>query len=275
MKKVSIVIFIAFLLFCLASCNSSLSETSSEMQHEHTYELISNEYSHFTQYTCGCPSPDIAELHSDGNDDGKCDVCDFRLVFSLSSFEPWLNTASSDNVQQIKISKMMASDLNYHYYFNAKSAIDSILSTLNNVKLHIPEDSKSLIVPGMSSTIIQIIFEDGTEKKISFHASLYKMTYQTIEVFNFDYQTAQFKTNSVVTHSNSYVIYDTQNEIISSIDLDGYEFVKYSNDTDNLVLLGHIDHEEYNIYLYENAIIKIEFYGFEEFYKLAFDKVLI
>ena len=44
---------------------------------EHTGEYVSFETGHQYVYTCGCPTPDIMELHADHDGDGKCDVCGY------------------------------------------------------------------------------------------------------------------------------------------------------------------------------------------------------
>ena len=46
-----------------------------EEEHEHTGEWHTNEFTHYYQYTCGCSSPDIAELHSDYDENFICDIC--------------------------------------------------------------------------------------------------------------------------------------------------------------------------------------------------------
>ncbi len=53
----------------------SLSETHTE----HTYAWVGGEGGHQKVYTCGCPSPDIAELHRDNNSDYVCDVCGWAI----------------------------------------------------------------------------------------------------------------------------------------------------------------------------------------------------
>ena len=45
--------------------------------HEHTFEYIPFEETHFKQYTCGCPSPEIATMHYDNDNDGYCDACHY------------------------------------------------------------------------------------------------------------------------------------------------------------------------------------------------------
>ena len=41
----------------------------------HTYEYVGNDYAHQKVYTCGCDTPDIAEMHVDADKDNFCDLC--------------------------------------------------------------------------------------------------------------------------------------------------------------------------------------------------------
>ena len=47
--------------------------------HKHTGEWHTSESTHYYQYTCGCPSPDIAELHSDYDENFICDICEYIM----------------------------------------------------------------------------------------------------------------------------------------------------------------------------------------------------
>ena len=48
-------------------------------KHEHTGEWYINEEIHFYEYTCGCETKDIAELHLDGDDNQMCDICGYDM----------------------------------------------------------------------------------------------------------------------------------------------------------------------------------------------------
>ena len=48
-------------------------------EHVHTGELHSGEAAHWYVYTCGCESPDIAELHSDYDANFICDICGYNM----------------------------------------------------------------------------------------------------------------------------------------------------------------------------------------------------
>ena len=83
MKKLVILLTAILLLICLASCEYFISQTEQTTEppdHEHTFEYVQHEETHFKQYTCGCPSPDIAELHYDHDGDKMCDVCEYIIV---------------------------------------------------------------------------------------------------------------------------------------------------------------------------------------------------
>ena len=63
--------------------NSSNDSQSGSSSCEHTYEWVGNEGGHQKVYTCGCPSPDIIELHRDNDGDDKCDVCGWSIAETL------------------------------------------------------------------------------------------------------------------------------------------------------------------------------------------------
>ena len=71
MKRIGILLLPLLCSLLLASCDSE--------GHEHTYHYICTEEVHQKVYTCTCPSADIAELHTDTNADGACDVCGYRI----------------------------------------------------------------------------------------------------------------------------------------------------------------------------------------------------
>lgn len=62
---------------CDTPTDSSNSSPSASSSCEHTYKLVGNEYTHYTVTTCGCPYPDIAQLHVDSDDNLTCDICGY------------------------------------------------------------------------------------------------------------------------------------------------------------------------------------------------------
>jgi hypothetical protein len=85
MRKTALLGLISVMaLICLGSCGALgaiFDLPNSERPHtEHTYEYVGNPYTHQKVFTCGCPTPDIAEEHSDADADGKCDLCGYATV---------------------------------------------------------------------------------------------------------------------------------------------------------------------------------------------------
>ena len=83
MKRIKKLLALCSILACFTACNipndSSNDSQSGSSSCEHTYEWIGNEGGHQKVYTCGCPSPDIAELHRDNNSDYVCDICGWAI----------------------------------------------------------------------------------------------------------------------------------------------------------------------------------------------------
>ena len=79
-------------------------------KHEHTGKWYMNEEIHFYEYTCGCPSPDIAEFHLDGDGDEKCDICGYVMQEPPTNYFlrnqagcEWLNEITAEDIEEIKI----------------------------------------------------------------------------------------------------------------------------------------------------------------------------
>lgn len=74
-KLISLILSLCLILLCFSSCDRFFEEFNKHT--EHTFEYIAYEECHFKQYTCGCPSPEIAEMHYDNDSDGVCDACGY------------------------------------------------------------------------------------------------------------------------------------------------------------------------------------------------------
>ena len=84
MKKIIVFLLAACTAMTLLSgCDSITNSPSCE----HTYEWQKSEETHQKIYTCGCPSPDIAEVHSDVDGDNECDLCKYILKQTISASE--------------------------------------------------------------------------------------------------------------------------------------------------------------------------------------------
>ena len=96
------------ILICATTCVTFLASCGS-LKHEHTGEWHASETTHYYQYTCGCPSPDIAELHLDGDGNGLCDICSYQTVAEGNHFirnkkgAEWLNEITAEDIAEIKM----------------------------------------------------------------------------------------------------------------------------------------------------------------------------
>lgn len=82
-KTIGLGLAVALVSGLFAGCNGDMGSTANSSSCEHTYEWIASETSHYKQYTCGCPSPDIAELHYDNDENAFCDACGYLMVAEL------------------------------------------------------------------------------------------------------------------------------------------------------------------------------------------------
>ena len=85
MKKIKklLTIGLSVLLMLCMSISFSACDIPANSSCQHTYEWVGSEGGHQKVYTCGCPSPDIVELHGDNDSDDKCDVCGWSMAETL------------------------------------------------------------------------------------------------------------------------------------------------------------------------------------------------
>lgn len=79
MKKSVLCLLVLSLSLVLFSCGEETPEHTI-----HTYRFIAYEETHFKEYTCGCPSPEIAMMHFDNDGDNLCDDCKYLLKINLT-----------------------------------------------------------------------------------------------------------------------------------------------------------------------------------------------
>lgn len=152
-------------------------------KHSHTGKWIQNESTHYYQYTCGCPSPDIAELHIDANNDSYCDICGYQIPPAPTNHFlrnqagcQWLNEITADDIAEIKMIRS-ASGV-------APGALKNISSSTNRSPIErlfeqyywldtTPIAAEDVRVPGGSTLTVQFILTDGTVKELTFNNEAY------------------------------------------------------------------------------------------------------
>lgn len=106
--------------------------TIEAVEHEHTGRWCSGEVAHWYEYTCGCPSLDMAELHYDHDNNGLCDACAYMVgvkqYYSLMMNAPeWLYEELkpayyAGEIVSVKIS--MATDTGFLFFVNGEEITD-------------------------------------------------------------------------------------------------------------------------------------------------------
>ena len=106
--------------------------TIEAIEHKHTGRWGCGEEAHWYEYTCGCPSNDIAELHYDHDNDGLCDACAYMVgvkqYYSLMMNAPELlyeelkHTYYAGEIVSVKIS--MVTDTGFLFFVNGEEITD-------------------------------------------------------------------------------------------------------------------------------------------------------
>ena len=148
---------------------------------EHTGEWYSNENCHFYQYTCGCETPDIAQLHFDYDSDLLCDACGYELIntnpifpdgeiISIIEYEPWLNEITAEDVNEIKTiscAGVSYEELRTIISTSNKDIISTMISDLKQVTIE-HNDLVEYDIPA-GSLQVEVYLNDGSVKRIIFN----------------------------------------------------------------------------------------------------------
>ena len=147
-------IFLTIVIVCMCLYTLGACKTYGKDHTKHTGEWQANESTHYYQYTCGCPSPDIAELHLDGNGDRLCDVCSYQMAAEgdNSSFTAYKNLVTKDEFQQQyeQAYKSLQPDYTKDFVYTYNNAFTEITeegedSSTTNERTQYDADSKILL----------------------------------------------------------------------------------------------------------------------------------
>ena len=147
-------------------------------EHEHTYQNYQDENGHSWSYTCGCMTPPNFAQHSDGNKDGKCDDCDYRMDITvfLHEYAPWLLELESKDVAEIKTTfeyvGVAPGRLKDISRTTDKAVIADVLGKYASLQIQYVEREETY-VDGGSSFTIDFILSDGTIKQLYFNNGFY------------------------------------------------------------------------------------------------------
>lgn len=161
----------------------AFTEDALHQHHEHTGQWLTTESTHCYQYTCGCPSPDIAELHIDANNDSYCDICEYEMsepptnhFLRNQAGAEWLQEITANDIAEIKMIRS-ASGV-------TPGSLKNICSSTNRSPIErlfeeyywldtAPIAAEDVRVPGGSILTVQFILKDGTVKELTFDNEAY------------------------------------------------------------------------------------------------------
>ena len=149
-----------------------------EEEHEHTGEWLTSESTHYYQYTCGCESNDIAELHLDGDDDGLCDICSYQMVAECNHFirnqtgAQWLCEITAEDIAEIKMISGGGGPLPPVSKTHISSSInDAVISSIFEEYYWLdskPVSEESTQIADGGYFIVQFILNNGETKQLYF-----------------------------------------------------------------------------------------------------------
>ena len=91
-RSLAIFLTIYLSLICFTGC-----EFLSFSSCEHTYEWACYEQTHQKIYTCGCLTPDIAEMHIDSDENYVCDICKYEMELPASQGLEFVKNSNGTN----------------------------------------------------------------------------------------------------------------------------------------------------------------------------------
>ena len=212
--------------------------------HEHTYNYTSNEYTHQKIYTCGCPTPDIAEMHSDFDEDNKCDACGYALEV-ITDIEQnhflrnqtgceWLGEINADDIAQIEIVRqgigVAPGSLKQIYRSDDETTISTMFERYYWLDTKPMAMGHGIICGGVSVTVT-FTMKDGTENTIYIRNGNYYdidgNCFDLIYIPNFEEGSVYESYSGFTAYGTGTVMYDDGSDesyIICEIPMSEIEF---------------------------------------------------
>ena len=230
----------------IAFTEDDLKAAQESIQHEHTGMWRSNATTHCYQYTCGCPSPDIAEMHLDGDGDGACDVCGYEMYFRVVNDIlrnqdgcEWLNEITVNDIAEVKIISeavgVAPGSLKNVSTSTDKAAISRIFDDLFYCQILSVSKEKAEIDGGAAVTV-KLILKDGTERKVYINNGNYRDTngnyYKLLYVPKFDKTDNVTEAHEFITYKGTGTLYDKDNVPVCEIPISELEFVEFDGNAD-------------------------------------------
>ena len=258
-------------------------------QHEHTGEWHTSETTHYYQYTCGCPSPDIAELHLDGDGDGKCDVCKYYMLGEGNHFLrnqsgcEWLNEITAEDIAGIKIISEYVGVAPGNLKNIESSTDEAVIARIFEEYYWLdtrPISKMEGQIDGGSGVTVKFILKNGAIKELYINNGNYRDTngnyFELLSTPNFKDSDNAIKAYGFINYMGMGTVYDIDNNIVCEIPIDELEFVEHdgSHDCDVTGYYYTVETEFGALYFdYSNDLFYLQFEEGEvdyiEYYQLV------
>ncbi len=286
MRKILLCLLLtALLILCFSSCDRihkficSGADYKPEVEHDHTGRWLSGETSHCYQYTCGCETKDIAELHSDYDSDFLCDICGYEIknadpifpdseIIHLIEYQPWLNEITESDVEEIKTISCDGwsyEELRSIISTTNKDIISIMIFDLKQVTIEYNPLINYEILPGNFE--VEFYLTDGSVKRIIFNGGghMYNGTpVNMTPTLDHDSFTDVRKRYSFVSYSRFTDVYC--NDIVSSLSY-GFKIGRINPEMIEFVECECAGAEDFDRYYYyfDNALGRISILGKKHF----------
>ena len=258
-------------------------------QHEHTGEWHTSETTHYYQYTCGCPTPDIAELHLDGDGDGKCDICKYYMLGEGNYFLrnqagcEWLNQITAEDITGIKIISEYVGVAPGNLKNIESSTDEAVIARIFEQYYWLdtrPISKMEGQIDGGSGVTVKFILKNGAIKELYINNGNYRDTngnyFELLSTPNFKDSDNAIKAYGFINYMGMGTVYDIDNNIVCEIPIDELEFVEHdgSHDCDVTGYYYTVETEFGALYFdYSNDLFYLQFEEGEvdyiEYYQLV------
>ena len=228
-------------------------------EHEHTYDFVCNEHTHQKVFTCGCPSPDIAEEHINYDADLNCDICGYHMVelstptncfLRNQAGAEWLNEITADDILEVKIISEAVGVAPGAFKDISKSVDEAVIARIfeDYYWLDIsPISREEGEIDGGGCVTVTFTLKDGSDKELFINNGNYRDTIGNY--FELLY-TPKFKDGENFTSRCGFISYRKNGVLYTADSINTEPFVVCEIPIDELEFLAVVD----DIYLAGNTV---------------------
>ena len=272
--------------------NGTCDNCGHKIEHEHTGEWYMNEKIHFYEYTCGCESPDIAELHLDSDNNGFCDICEYEMpeIVSPTNYflrdqlgAEWIKEITAEDIAEIKIISeavgVAPGSLKKLTSSTDEAVIARIFGDCHFCEiLSIPKSEGQ--IDGGGAVTVKFILKDGTVKALYINNGNYcdpnGNYFELLHTPHFEDTDNKSEYYGFITYIGRGTVYDKDNNTVCEIPINeleyvitGYDFSLFNNGYDYCVdtEFGKLYFVKFEIFASEGdglELVRVDYYFIAE-----------